>query len=235
MKTVLIFVICFFIAAGLNAADGKYEEAMKKNLEKINSAQDVSAMLDVANGFERIALAEKDKWLPYYYAAFMHTLASFTDTTAERKDSYLDKADIFINMADSLEQNESEICVLKGMIAQARMQVDPMNRWMKYGPVANMNFEKAMKIDTLNPRPEYLMGVSVYYTPVQFGGGPVKAKPLLEKSLEKFNMFVPDNDLMPNWGREMVEQLLEEINSVPVEVKEAPVDTNQTMGEIKEE
>ena len=87
-----------------------------------------------------------------------------------------------------------------------------MNRWMKYGPISNNNFQKAIELDTLNPRPEYLMGVSLYYTPEQFGGGSNAAKPILEKSLEKYNKFVPDNNLMPNWGRETVETLLKQIN-----------------------
>jgi hypothetical protein len=142
----------------------------------------------------------------------MHVLAGFADTTASKKDIYLDKADMFINIADSLKENDSEIYTLKGMIAQARLQVDPMNRWMKYGAESTNNFNQAMELDTLNPRPEYLMGVGLFYTPEQFGGGPKTAKPLLEKSLEKFDRFEPENDLMPNWGREMVEQLLEQIN-----------------------
>ena len=165
----------------------------------------------------------------------MLTLASFTDTTADNKDGYLDKADNFINIADSLEEDESEIYVLKGMIAQARLQVDPVNRWMKYGAVSNNNFKKAMKLDTLNPRPEYLQGVSLFYTPEQFGGGPSAAKPLLEKSLQKFNLFVPDNDLMPNWGREMTEQMLEQINAETEETKEVETDTNAVKEEVKEE
>jgi hypothetical protein len=234
MKIILTLAICFLTLTGIHADDSKYEKAMKKNLAKIDSAINLTAMLDVANGFERIAFAEKDKWLPYYYASFMLTLASFTDTTADNKDGYLDKADNFINIADSLEEDESEIYVLKGMIAQARMQIDPMNRWMKYGPIANNNFLKAMKIDTLNPRPEYLQGISLYYTPEQFGGGPAPAKRLLEKSLEKFNQFVPDNDLMPDWGREMVEQMLEQIDSETKETEEVQVDTNDVQ-ELKNE
>ena len=220
MKTVFAVILCLTAVININAQDGRYEKAMKKNISMIDSAKDISSMLDVANRFERIAIAEKDKWLPYYYTAFMYTLASFTDTTKEKTDSYLDRADDFINIADSLENNESEIYVLKGMIAQARMQVDPMNRWMKYGAVSTANLQEAMKLDTLNPRPEYLMGVSIYYTPEQFGGGPENAKPLLEKSLEKFNIFNPDDELMPSWGRKAVEQFLELINKAPKEKKE---------------
>ena len=215
-KLIPILLLCSAIA-GAQADVSKYEKAMKKNLSKIDDAKDVTSMLKVANGFERIAFAEKDQWLPYYYASLMHVLAGFSDTTASKKDGYLDKADMFLNIADSLKENESEIYTLKGMIAQARLQVDPMNRWMKYGAESTNNFNKAMQLDTLNPRPEYLKGVGLFYTPEQFGGGPRTAKPLLEKSLEKFNSFQPENDLMPNWGREMVEQLLEQINEMSLQ------------------
>jgi hypothetical protein len=212
MNLLLSIILICFVFANAHSDDSKYEKAMKTNLAEIDSARDITSMINIANGFERIAFAEKDKWLPYYYASFMYVLAGYADTTTSKKDSYLDKADIFINIADSLKQDHSEIYNLKGMIAQARMQVDPMNRWMKYGTESTNNFNKAMKLDTLNPRPEYLMGVGLFYTPEQFGGGPKTAKTLLEKSLEKFNQFVPENDLMPNWGREMVEGLLEQIN-----------------------
>ncbi len=224
MKLLLSLTLIFFVLANAQTDDSKYEKAMKKNLSRIEESKDVTSMLNVANGFERIAFAEKNKWLPYYYASLMYVLAGFTDTTKSKIDSYLDKADMFINIADSLQENESEIYTLKGMIAQARLQVDPMNRWRKYGAVSTQNFNKAMTLDTLNPRPEYLMGVGLFYTPEQFGGGPKTAKPLLEKSLEKFNQFQPENDLMPGWGREMVEQLLEQINKQPVEEESTKIE-----------
>jgi hypothetical protein len=217
MKLFLSLTLIFFAFVSAHADDSKYEKSMKNNLANIKEANDAASMLNVANAFERIAYAEKDKWLPYYYTSFMYTLTAFADTATDKKDIYLDKADFFINIADSLEENESEIHTLKGMIAQARLQVDPMNRWMKYGAESTRNFNKAMELDTLNPRPEYLKGVGLYYTPEQFGGGPRTARPLLERSLEKFNRFRPENNLMPNWGREMVEQLLEQINEEPVQ------------------
>ena len=207
------FLVLFLILAVFTSIQGqdKYEEAMKKNLSKMESSNSVDDYLQIANGFERIALAEKEKWLPYYYSSWVYTIASYTDTTKSKKDGYLDEADNFISIADSLEPENSEIYTLKGMIAQARMQVDPMNRWMKYGAMSDQFFKKAMAIDSLNPRPEYLIGIGVYYTPQQFGGGPKNAKPYLEKSFAKFNQFEPENDIAPNWGRKMVEGLLTQI------------------------
>ena len=193
-------------------ADDKYEKEIKKNLEKIDECKTPNDFIKLANNFERIAVAEKDKWLPYYYSAFVYVLASYIDSSNNRRDSYLDKSDEFNNIADSLQPNNSEVYTLKGMISQARMQVDPMNRWQKYGADATNNFTKAMQIDTLNPRPEYLIGVGLYYTPKQFGGGPTTAKPILEKSFAKFEKFVPENDIAPNWGKDQVADYLKQIN-----------------------
>jgi hypothetical protein len=209
----IFFSVLFsFLLICSTFADDKYEKAMKKNLARIDSSNSAEAFVEVANGFERIALAEKDKWLPYYYVSFCYTLASYSETEGVAKDVFLDKAFSFASIADSLDPNNSEVFTIFGMIAQARMQIDPMNRWMKYGPEADKNFKKAKELDTLNPRPDYLIGTGLFYTPEQFGGGPVRAKPVLEKSLEKFNKFVPANDIAPNWGRKMLEGMLEQIN-----------------------
>ena len=211
-KSLSVFLSLLFLTVAI--ADGKYETEMKKNIDKISECKTPNDYLKLANVFERIAAAEKDKWLPYYYGSFVTVLASYADSSKSTKDIYLDKADKFLNIADSLSPNNSEVYTLKGMISQARMQVDPMNRWQKYGAEATNNFTKAMQVDSLNPRPEYLIGVGLFYTPQQFGGGPKAAKPLLEKSLMKYEQFVPENDIMPHWGRQQVEDYLKQISEV---------------------
>lgn len=209
-KVLSVILSLLFLTVAI--ADDKYDKEMKKNLQKTSECKTPNDFIKLANSFERIASAEKDKWLPYYYSAFMYVLASYSDSSNTRKDIYLDKAVNFNNVADSLQPKNSEIYTLKGMIAQARMQIDPMNRWQKYGAEADRNFTEAMKIDTLNPRPEYLIGVGLFYTPKQFGGGPTTAKPVLERSFRKYEQFVPENDLMPAWGKEEVLQFLNQIN-----------------------
>jgi len=211
MKILIIVLFSLMFLTG-NYDDNKYETAMKQNLEKIGECKTANDYINVANNFERIALAENDKWLPYYYDSFLYVLANFADSSRTQKDIYLDKAVESVNMADSLEPDNSEIYTLKGMISQARMQIDPMNRWQKYGAETNNSFKKAIEIDSLNPRPEYLIGVGVFYTPQQFGGGPANAKPILESSQKKYEKFVPANALMPNWGKEQVEHYLNRIN-----------------------
>jgi hypothetical protein len=213
MKNVLALLILVLSFTGiLNAQDSKYVDAMKKNIAMMDSLRTMDNMKDLTNSFLRIANAEKDKWLPYYYASYLYVITSYSDTVKSKKDVYLDEADKAIKMADSLKPNESEIYVLQGMISQARMQEDPMNRYMIYLEKMNGNFNKALALDPTNPRPEYLMGMTTFYTPEQFGGGAEAAKPVFASSLKKFNEFIPKNELMPKWGKNSLEAFLKQNN-----------------------
>jgi hypothetical protein len=47
--------------------------------------------LNLANNFERIATAEKNQWLPYYYAAFCQVNLGFIEKDNEKKMHLLTK------------------------------------------------------------------------------------------------------------------------------------------------
>jgi hypothetical protein len=125
-------------------------------------------------------------------------------------DAIADKATELINKADALQPNNSEISCIKSMIASSHMMVDPMTRFMEYGPESQSHLDAAMQQDPTNPRPEYLKGQGLKYTPEQFGGGCATAKPVLQSSLTKFNAFKPASELHPNWGKQRVELLISE-------------------------
>ena len=210
-----IVAICFsFLFLSLAKAGGdKYITAMGKNIFLIDSAKSLADFQNVTNSFERIASAEKQKWLPYYYASYCCAISSFLDTAISKKDTYLDRADEYVNIADSLKQDNSEIYTLKGLISQMRLMVNPMARWQKYGPLANKYFKKAKELDPTNPRPDYLIGQSLLYTPVQFGGGKEVARPILEESMEKYESFKLENSISPDWGKKMLKNILDAISS----------------------
>jgi len=195
------------------ASDDKYTNVMEKNISLIDSAKSLADFQNIINNFERIASAEKSKWHPFYYAAYCYAISSFLDSVRSKKDIYLDKADENINIADSLNQNNSEIYTLKGLVSQMRLMVNPMERWQKFGPLASTFLKKAKELDPTNPRPDYLIGQSLLYTPVQFGGGNEVARPVLEEALKKFEAFKPENSLSPAWGKNMVRNILDQIST----------------------
>ncbi len=213
MKKLLIASVLVSLTMLSFSQSEKYVAAMKNNIAAIDTSfKNPANLLALANNFERIANAEKNQWLAYYYAAFCQVNYGFMEQNKDKVDAIADKATDFINKADSLMPNNSEISCIKSMIASCHMMVNPMQRYMEYGPESGSNMEKAMQQDPANPRPYYLKGQGLKYTPEQFGGGCKTAKPELQTALDKFSAFKPASELHPNWGKQPVEMLMKECN-----------------------
>ena len=204
MKQLLIIVSMFF--AGMAVAQSKYESAMAKGLEQMKAANTAEDMSAASAFFERIGDAEKDKWLPYYYAAQSNTSAGWMNPKAD-KDKVGEKSKDLIAKAEAIEHN-SELYCLKQMASILEMMVDPMTRYQTYGAEAKNALEEAQKADPNNPRIYLLDGQTLMNTPEAFGGGKAVAKKLFEKSLELFKTFKPASPLHPNWGKDQAEKLL---------------------------
>lgn len=209
----LFFAIVFIMAAQFVIAqpNEKYINAMKKNMEGMGEAfKNPASLLALANNFERIGEAEKNQWLPYYYAAFCQVNLGFMEQDKSKTDPIADKASELIHKADAINPNNSEISCIKSMIASCHMMVDPMQRWEQYGQESSKHLEAAMKQDVTNPRPELLIGEGLKYTPEQFGGGCKTALVQLEAAMKKFETFKAASPLDPNWGKDRAKQLLNE-------------------------
>ena len=96
------------------------------------------------------------------------------------------------------------------MIASCHMLVDPMTRYMEYGKATGQNLDAAISQDPTNPRPHYLKGQGLRYTPEQFGGGCKTALPEFEKAMAKYESFKKAGELYPDWGKAQVESLVKE-------------------------
>lgn len=205
-------LICAFICCASSftfAQSNKYETAMKSNISQLDSIMGKNNAEELSNNFLRIADAEKTQWLPYYYAAYCKSLQAMQEHDNSKKDGLADKATEFITKAEGiLGKENSEIDVIKSMIATARMTVDPQNRYMTYMPDINENIKKAESLDSTNPRPVLLEAENKFYTPEQFGGGKDAAKEYFEKANMLDQSFKPETDLSPNWGRTSIQYFL---------------------------
>ncbi|MFN8242667.1 MAG: hypothetical protein U0X40_01325 [Ferruginibacter sp.] len=211
MKKLLFLPLVLVLAVGAHAQSDKFVGAMKKNIDLLDSAfRDLATMQSLANNFERIANAEKNQWLAYYYAAYCQINSGYIDKDKSKTDSYADKAASLIARADSLSPKNSEISCIKSMIASLHMMVNPMQRYMQYGQEIQTEMENAMEQDPSNPRPYLLKGQGLRYTPEQFGGGCATAKPELQKAADLFSAFKPASEIHPNWGKQRTAQLLGE-------------------------
>lgn len=211
MKRIILIISLLTAFVSSFAQSERYITAMKSNIAAIDTSfKDPQNLLALANNFERIALAEKNQWLAYYYAAFCQVNYTYMEQDKSKVDAIADKATWLINRADSLQPENSEISCIRSMIASSHMMVNPMQRYMQYGPESSSQLEKAMQQDTGNPRPYYLKGQGLKYTPEQFGGGCKTATPVLQTALEKYTSFKPASDIAPNWGKQRTEMMLNE-------------------------
>lgn len=208
MKNFILATLILFMAAGSFAQSEKFTNAMLSNLQRFDSVKTADDVLALSAAFERIAEAEKNQWLPYYYAGLSQVTYAFMKNDLANGDVYADKAEKLALKADELEANNSEISCLKSMIASLRLMVNPQQRWQQYGPISQQELDKAKAQDSTNPRPYYLQGQGLRFTPEQFGGGCNAAKPLFEQALKKFETFKPASNMHPNWGKSRTEELM---------------------------
>lgn len=208
MKKMFFVLLSLAIVTKGVAQSEKFTKAMTSTISQMDSAKTADDMLAASAAFERIADAEKNQWLPYYYAALSQVIYTFMKNDMSNNDAFAGKAEQLLNKADGLQPDNSEISCVKSMIATLRMLVNPQQRWQQYGATIQQELDNAKKQDPTNPRPFYLQGQNLRNTPEQFGGGCNSAKPVLEEAMKKYAAFKPASDIAPNWGKNQVEKTL---------------------------
>jgi hypothetical protein len=219
MKKIVLSIALFSCTICVFAQSEKYKAAMKDKIAVIDTLRDVTALKNIAAAFERIGDAEKNQWLPYYYSAlalanagnFIYVNNPSNPGELKNLDVLADKADQMLTKAEALNKENSEIYTVKKMIASLRMMVDPMSRYMTYGPKAQEALETAKKLNPDNPRIYLLQGEDKFFTPEQFGGSKAEAKKLFEEALKKYDAFKPATDLDPDWGKTTVQYFLSQL------------------------
>ena len=214
-KMFLPMWIAIAVCQSATAQDDKFTKAMEPKVIAVDTVRKADDLLALSASFERIGDAEKTKWLPYYYAALTQVNAAYylgmENMKADKTDPIADKAEALLSKADALNPDNSEIYVVKKMIASLRMMADPMNRYMQYGPIAEQALQKAARLNPENPRIYLLQGQDKFYTPEQYGGSKTEAKKLFEEANKKYEAFKPASSIEPNWGKPVVAYFLSQL------------------------
>ena len=192
-KIIVTFVL--FISS-LISAQGKYEEGMGKafSLWKDGKNSEASDM------FERIAGAEKDKWLPNYYVALVNTTTAFQTKDKEKISALLGKAQTALDVELAKDQKNAELYVMQAMINTAWIVFDPMTNGMRLtGPNMEL-YAKAEALAPQNPR--------VVFSKAEFQIGGARytgadTKPLckeVERAIGLFATYKTELPFAPSWG-----------------------------------
>ncbi len=205
-----IFILSAILVASFSFAQmpEKFVKAMASNVARIDTAKTAQDWVDITAAFERIAEAEKNQWLPYYYVALGNVMSgtmslgdNMYGNNTDKTDPKADAAEKALNKAISLSKETSETWVIKKMIISLRMLGDVMSRAMTAMPEGAAALETARKLNPDNPRVYLLEGQDKYYTPEQYGGSKDEAKVLFEKAQKLFETFKTESTIHPNWGK----------------------------------
>lgn len=210
MKKLIVLLIAACSLQQLSAQT-MYEQKMKETLSLMDSAKNVQDLQQASAQFERIGDMEKTQWLPFYYAALAQINIGWRDQKAD-KDKLAERSKLLIEKAEAIEKN-SELYVLRYMVATQQMLVDPAGRWMTFSGIMDQALAEAKKLDASNPRIYYMEGNGVFGKPEAFGGGKEKAKPIFQKAVDLFNSGKPQTPFYPKWGKKQCEDMLAKCSS----------------------
>ncbi len=204
----LVFILAISITS-LSWAQDQYTKGMSKAMDlwgekKINEA---------SNLFERIAMAEDDNWIPYYYVAMVNTTASFGLTDIKQLTQQLEKAKEFVDIAKGISPDNPELLVMEAMVNTAWIAFDGATYGMTLSGKNAQLYQKALELSPENPRvvfskAEWDMGAARY-----FGKDTTPYCKDVEKALELFATFESEEPFYPRWGEDRAKQVSEECKS----------------------
>ena len=201
MKKIILMSALALTVMNTEAQD--YKAPLEKTFLTFDTTQDINVKVEQSNKLSLIAKKWNNDWITHYYLSFSKAVLSYLEKDATKRDAYLDEAEKEKEEAVSILTKENdETFVLGAMIANARMAVDPMNRWQKYGQLFSQGLESAKDLNPNNPRMYYLQGISKFYTPKAYGGGKKAAQPYFEKADGLFAKETGGDITKPYWGKD---------------------------------
>jgi tetratricopeptide (TPR) repeat protein len=210
-KSLILIAVLLLTQVGLYAQD--FNATLAQTVHSFFTGKDNTEKINSSNKLTLISKKFSEEWSASYYAALSKIMLSYEEHVTEKKDAYVDEAEEYLNKATTLcpKDNkilQSEIYTLTAMVANARLAVNPMKRWQKYGKIFDENLEKAKENNADNPRIYFLKGTATFYTPKMVGGGKKKALTYFEKANALFEKEKKGDILSPYWGKEANDEFM---------------------------
>jgi len=202
MKKLFLFIGILF---ALNTtAQTSYEKGMGKAMELWQQGK----LTEAGNVFERISKAEKQNWLPSFYAGYVTVLSSFNVKDETTLKSKLEKAESFLNEAAKISPNNPEIMIAQALHNTAYIAFDGQKYGMTLSGRNAAIYAKAIELAPKNPRvllgkAEWDMGAARF-----FGKSMEPYCNDVAKALELFKTEKVTTPYAPSWGKERAEEVL---------------------------
>jgi tetratricopeptide (TPR) repeat protein len=205
---VSFFSLLFFcLTYGEEESQGNFHSLIiegKKTVERGVDLWDLKTLMNARGTFEKILTVQEKDYLSHYYLAYVDYRICIMYTSQKDDDSALDyleegvkHLERSIDLNPKFSDSHSLLASLFGFKIGFHWYLG-----MTLGPKSGSYFEKALQMDSLNPRTYLLLGISKYNTPKMFGGGMDKAETNLIKAIQLYGRISPTDSLLPTWGHE---------------------------------
>jgi tetratricopeptide (TPR) repeat protein len=166
------------------------------NLELLKAARDrfINCLMKAKaeNAFILYHIALADYRLMTFY------LSSKANEDAEKS---LAEAQKYLEKAMTLDPSFGEAGALYGYLLGFEIGLHP-EKAMTLGMASFDYLSKAVAKEPENPRIHLLQGISLFYTPQEYGGGADKAIESLARAVSHFDREVVRDPLQPSWGKD---------------------------------
>lgn len=166
------------------------------NMESLKNARDL---------FLNLLVKEKkeNQYFFYYVALCDYRLATYYFTSAKMKEAeiYTMEGQKYLEKAMEADPSFGESFALYATLLGFEIALN-QEKAMALAFKSNEYLAKALEKDPENPRINLLKGISILFTPEQFGGGADNALEFLNKSVNLFESESIKDPIKPSWGKE---------------------------------
>ena len=148
MKTISIFAASLILCISADA------QTLDEIARKINRPMATSGLMSTRAQLERLSAAPSANWLILYYLAYADIELSFRVENVDQKVQYIQEAQTLLAKIEDGDLSETE--TLLGYSYFALMAIDPRTNGPKYAAPIIACYEKALKVNTANPRAVFL-------------------------------------------------------------------------------
>jgi tetratricopeptide (TPR) repeat protein len=201
-----IFIITTILGFNMNAQNS-YEKGMKKAF----NLWEEDKIIQASNLFERIGKAEKENWIPPFYAGYTLVISSFEMKDEATFKLKIEKAIELLNQASSSSPNNPEIMIVKALANTAYINFDSQKYGMTLSGKNEYIYRAALKIAPRNPRvilskAEWDMGSAQF-----FGSSVEPYCKDIKRALDLFqNEEKSEVIFYPDWGEKKAQQIFDD-------------------------
>ncbi len=173
---------------------------LEQSLEKIKNTSDINEKYTVVNEMNRISKLYPTEWLADYYVAYINLSLAFR-TNGDKQNIFIEEAKSKI---DKLLLNKgadlSEIITLQGYYYYALIAQNPHTNGQRYYRDVVTAYNKAIAINSSNPRPVLLLALFKNRMSKFLGESSYSFCAELDSIEFMLKGFKPIEKLYPNWG-----------------------------------